>query len=289
MKKKKKNKQLEKNGFTLIELLAVIVILGLLMAIAIPSVTRYITESRRKTIVTSIDGYVRSVGAEVIDNNYGTMSDGKTLYYIPVSNKSEDSCATMEKGGQDPFGNWLKAYVVVHFNPDSFSYDYYFTFIDDAGYGMALTKIDEIATNGKDVKNPAPITLDNIDKQNLNGEKIKVLNASDCKAETATVTYTPPPKTFILVDDYGCGEVDHPWNTRYTYNFDEGMTLEDWVNSSYNTKHFVINTAWDGRICDRLSSTGGLCLTADKSTVIEEGKLYQMLMYASRMPMYRCF
>ena len=57
MKKKKKNKQLEKNGFTLIELLAVIVILGLLMAIAIPSVTRYITESRRKTIVTSIDGY----------------------------------------------------------------------------------------------------------------------------------------------------------------------------------------------------------------------------------------
>lgn len=36
---KKNNK-----GFTLIELLAVIVILGLLMAIAIPSVTRYITQ-----------------------------------------------------------------------------------------------------------------------------------------------------------------------------------------------------------------------------------------------------
>ena len=34
-------------GFTLIELLAVIVILGVIMLIAIPSVTGYITSSRK--------------------------------------------------------------------------------------------------------------------------------------------------------------------------------------------------------------------------------------------------
>ena len=192
MDKKRKNETINQKGFTLIELLAVIVILGLLMALAIPAVTRYITQSRRKTIVTSIDGYVRSVGAAVNDNDFGPMSNGRTLYYIPVSNKSEDSCAPMEKGGLDPFGNWLKAYVVVHYNAEKFSYDYYFTFIDDAGYGMALTKSDEIATNGKDVKNPSPVTLDNIDKQNLNGETVKVLSASDCKAATAVTTYFLP-------------------------------------------------------------------------------------------------
>ena len=37
-------------GFTLIELLAVIIILGILMIIAIPSVTKYITDSRKNSL-----------------------------------------------------------------------------------------------------------------------------------------------------------------------------------------------------------------------------------------------
>ena len=40
-----------KKAFTLMELLAVIIILGLLMAIAIPSISKYIEQSRKKTYV----------------------------------------------------------------------------------------------------------------------------------------------------------------------------------------------------------------------------------------------
>ena len=133
---KKNNK-----GFTLIELLAVIVILGLLMAIAIPSVTRYITQSRKKTLISSVDSYVTAVTTAVNDNEFGAMSKEDTMYYVPVSNEENNSCISLEKGGTNPFGNWKEAYVVVNYDAESYSYDYYFTFIDDAGYGSRQRKL----------------------------------------------------------------------------------------------------------------------------------------------------
>ena len=68
----KKNKTLAEKlkskrvlGFTLIELLAVIIILGVLMIIAVPSVTEYIQTSRRNSYVTMATQYINGAITKV--------------------------------------------------------------------------------------------------------------------------------------------------------------------------------------------------------------------------------
>ncbi len=130
-------KRLNKKGFTLIELLAVIIILGILMIIAIPSVTEYINNSRKSAYLDTASGYISGVRTKVNELKQFVFTDTTVAYYVPVSNVKADSCISLEKGGTSPFGDWENAYVVVTF--DGTSYTYYFTAKDKAGYGMDRT------------------------------------------------------------------------------------------------------------------------------------------------------
>ncbi|MBQ8131930.1 MAG: prepilin-type N-terminal cleavage/methylation domain-containing protein, partial [Bacilli bacterium] len=93
-KKKKQNQQ----GFTLIELLAVITIMGILMMVAIPSVSRTIENSRRGTFANTAGQYLAAVKQGWIADNIQCYSNTTTLamasalpngtYYVPFATVS---------------------------------------------------------------------------------------------------------------------------------------------------------------------------------------------------------
>ena len=57
---------MSKKGFTLIELLAVITIMGILMLVAIPAVSRTIENSRRDTFADNVVTYLNTVRNAVL-------------------------------------------------------------------------------------------------------------------------------------------------------------------------------------------------------------------------------
>jgi len=65
-RRRKMMKKLNKKGFTLIELLAVIVILAILVAVAIPAVTRYLNTARKGTYASNAASAISVVRNEVI-------------------------------------------------------------------------------------------------------------------------------------------------------------------------------------------------------------------------------
>ena len=63
-----------KKGFTLIELLAVIVILGIIMVIAVPAITKYIDNSRKEGFTKTASGVVDAARL-YYSNEYGNSSE----------------------------------------------------------------------------------------------------------------------------------------------------------------------------------------------------------------------
>ena len=126
---------MKNKAFTLIELLAVIIILGILMLIAIPSVTNYINNSRKNTYVTTVNELVKGTIAKVNSGELN-MLDTDTTYYVPTT------CIKLENGEpKSPYGKFDPAYVVVTF--DGTNYNYYFTGKDVQNMGVPdLTSAD---------------------------------------------------------------------------------------------------------------------------------------------------
>ena len=166
-KEKKKNSVL---GFTLIELLAVIIILGIMMLIAIPSVTAYINNSKKEAYINTAKEYIKGA-ANIVNTGKLDMFDINTTYYIPTE------CIPLETGGESPFGKFDPAYVVVTY--DNNSYDYYWVSRDTTGMGIKKVTLGN-DLNSKLIE--SGITKDNV-KPNVAVEsrsQIKILDATTC-------------------------------------------------------------------------------------------------------------
>ena len=128
-----------KKGFTLIELLAVIIILGVIMLIAIPSVTKYISESRKDAYVATARRYIESTRTKVNEGDLG-IYDTDATYYIPIS------CIKIENGGgKSSYGDFKQAYVIVSYDGDG--YDYYWASTDTAKMGISHTDEKKLKEN----------------------------------------------------------------------------------------------------------------------------------------------
>ena len=93
----------KEKGFTLIELLAVIIILGILMLIAIPSVTSYINNSRKNTYAETGANYVKATIPMAVDAKKVKLYHEGILYMIPAGNDKAKTCVPLESGGGSPY------------------------------------------------------------------------------------------------------------------------------------------------------------------------------------------
>lgn len=135
----KKASKKRRIAFTLIELLAVIVILGLLMLIAIPSVTSYINETRKSAYVDTAKQYLRGATNLVNSGKLDVFDPGMT-YYIP------STCIELETGGESPYGGeFSPAYILVTYDNDSFSY--YWMSRDNQSMGVKNPTLSDNLTN----------------------------------------------------------------------------------------------------------------------------------------------
>ena len=139
-----------KKGFTLIELLAVIVILAILLAIAIPSVSKYINTAKKSTYIENVQEYATAARNELfltnsdyelpVNNNYATIITFKALA------QSVENGGKKSSYGAEFVEDYSYVVIVNDGTAEKPHYSYYIAALDEKGYAIGI--LDGSATAG---------------------------------------------------------------------------------------------------------------------------------------------
>ncbi len=157
-------KQVNKKGFTLIELLAVIVILGVIMLIAIPSINAVLTSARKSSFASTAKQYINAARNLALAGDVQIYADPSLATVVSLGAiELENNPNPMR--AQSPFGVvWqmndtsTSAYVVIRNTRTAADprYTYYFAGTDLSGNCIPLT--EENSIDQDDVSNGCSIT-----------------------------------------------------------------------------------------------------------------------------------
>lgn len=183
---KKNNK-----GFTLIELLAVIVILAILVAVAIPSVTKYLNDARKGSMQNEAAELVTAARTYIVANNITKPGNfifnigGKTATWKPKTGSEVPIENVVQKNlVNSPYGNKYQAAYVIVARDLSEGTSTFKLVLSDGVYCFYTDKTKEVG-EGDNKKTEVDLSEKNgVDESNLNNDMFLIADDTACAGLT---------------------------------------------------------------------------------------------------------
>lgn len=148
-------------GFTLIELLAVTLILGILITIAIPNVTSYLSNSKKSLFIDDAKQNQTIVGNDIVFNKFKAPLDKNDVTIISIGLLEHEKDKYSSSFGFPYLENKSYVAVVNIGTPENPIYDYYVALQDGGRNAIPLTNYSKIDSGSfvKNAKNKMELTV----------------------------------------------------------------------------------------------------------------------------------